>query len=185
MINNAKIAEEDLIVLLNNKDEQSFNYLYDNYSGALYGMVLRVVRFPEEASDVLQEVFVKIWKNIGSFNSEKGKLYTWMANIAKNTAVDHLKSKNFQKDLKTQTLPDFVNDNMKLFTNQNEDFLGFKQIVDQLKGEFLDIIYLSYYMGYTQEEISTKLDIPLGTVKTRTRYAFVELRKLLNEFKEN
>ena len=177
------LTQDELVALLKNKDESGFNYLYDNYSAALYGVVLRIVIFTDDADEVLQDVFVKIWNSSAQYDSAKGTLYTWMLNIARNTAIDKLKSKNFQNNLKNQSIPDFVNNNKSLSIEQPDHFNEIQHVVNKMKDDFKDIINKSYFEGYTQQEISDKMNIPLGTVKTRTRAAFVELRQLLKEFK--
>lgn len=177
------LSQEDLIQLLLSRDESGFNYLYDNYAGALYGVVLRIVTYKEEANEVLQDVFVKIWNSIHQLDLTKGSFYTWMLNIARNSAIDRLKSKNFQNDLKNQSIPDFVNDNDGFSIEQHHDFNEVQNVVNALREDYKVIINKAYFEGLTQEEISENLGIPLGTVKTRTRAAFCELRELLKEFK--
>ena len=90
------LTTEQLVTLLLSRDEKGFNYLYDNYSPALYGVIFRIVKYEEEANEVLQDTFVKIWNSITSFDQNKGTLYTGMLNIARNSAIDRLKSKSFQ-----------------------------------------------------------------------------------------
>ena len=177
------LSQDELIALLKNRNEGGFNYLYDNYSAALYGVILRIVIFKDDTVEVLQDVFVKIWNSIAQYDSSKGTLYTWMLNIARNTAIDKLKSKTFQNNLKNQSMPDFVNNNRSLSVDQPDHFHEIQNVVNKMKDDFKDIINKSYFEGFTQQEISDKMNIPLGTVKTRTRAAFVELRQLLKEFK--
>lgn len=177
------LSSEQLLSLLKSRDEQGFNYLYDNYSGALYGVILRIVAYKEEANEVLQDVFVKIWNSIKSFDENKGSFYTWMLNIARNSAIDRLKSKSFQNDLQNQSIPDFVNDNVALSTEQKHEFNEVQNAVNTLREDYRIIINKAYFGGFTQEEISEELGIPLGTVKTRTRAALLELKDILKEFK--
>mgnify|MGYP001766483760 CR=1 FL=1 len=92
------MTQEELIPLLLKKDDRSFTLLYDNYSKSLYGVIFTLIKDREEAEDVLQEVFIKIWKNIDSYNESKGRLYTWMLNIARNTSIDKLRSKGFNNN---------------------------------------------------------------------------------------
>lgn len=170
-------SETELIALLQSKDEQAFNYLYDNYSGALYGVIWKVLSIEELANDILQEVFVKIWKNIGQYDSSKGRLYTWMLNIARNMAIDTLRSKRYQQDQKTSDIDNSININdSRRSSVHNTDTLGLQKSVMNLKPEFRTLIDLAYFQGYTQEEISKSLGIPLGTVKTRLRNAILELK---------
>ena len=180
-----KLSQTEIVHLLKSREESGFNYLYENYSNALYGTVVKVVIFQDEATEVLQDVFVKIWNSIQSFDEEKGTLYTWMLNIARNSAIDKIRSKAFKNNLKNQAIPDFVNDTKQLTTEQVHNFGEVKNVVNQLREDYKEVINQAYFGGYTQEEISENLGIPLGTVKTRTRAAFQELRALLSEYKNN
>lgn len=176
-------SEEELIVLLKEKNENGFHYLYDHYSGALYGIILRIVQSKEYTEEVIQDVFVKIWNSIHQYDASKGRFYTWMINIARNTAIDYLKSKGFQNDLKNQPLPDFVYNTAELSTtNNSSDYIGFNNVLEGLEVDKQELIDLAYYQGYTQHEISEKLKIPLGTVKTKMRNALMKLKDLLKDY---
>lgn len=180
-----KLSQSEIVLLLKKREESGFNYLYENYSGALYSTILKVVIFQDEAAEVLQDVFVKIWNSIQSFDEEKGTIYTWMLNIARNSAIDKIRSKAFKNNQKNQAIPDFVNDTKQLTNEQIHNFGEVKNVVNQLREDYKEVINQAYFGGYTQEEISENLGIPLGTVKTRTRAAFQELRALLSEYKNN
>lgn len=190
MNNIVQFSEEELITLLQNKDEKAFNYLYDNYSGALYGLILKTVVESNFADEVIQDVFMKVWKNIGQYDASKGRLYTWMINIARNTAIDFLKSKAYQNEQKNQSLSNFVNreetinlsDRMANVSENNTDLIGMSAVINGLKPEWNELIQLAYFQGYSQAEIAERLDIPIGTVKTRTRNAMIELKKLLIDY---
>ena len=84
------------MALLQQRNEKAFGYLYDNYSGALYGIVKSIVTDTEIANDVLQNVFVNIWRKIELYDAQKGRLFTWMLNIARNAAIDEVRSKGFR-----------------------------------------------------------------------------------------
>lgn len=171
------IPEEELVSRLQAQDKSAFGILYDNYSSTLYGVVLKIVGTAEVAEDVLQESFVKIWKNISSYDKTKGRLFTWLLNIARNTAIDKLRSKNEKYQI--QSIDDSVYQvDKQSSATMKVDHIGVKQSVQQLKPEHRVIIDMAYYGGYTQEEISEELKIPLGTVKTRMRNAIIELRKI-------
>jgi RNA polymerase sigma factor (sigma-70 family) len=177
---NPKHTESELVALLKNKDQQAYNYLYDNYAGALYGIIINVIGTEEMAKDVLQEVFVKIWKNIENYDESKGRLYTWMLNIARNSAIDVLRSAKYNRDKKTADIDNNVHmDNSSLSVTIKTDHFGIKKIVDGLKDEYRQIIHLAYFKGYTQEEVAEELNIPLGTVKTRSRSALLQLKNLM------
>ena len=176
------MSQEELLPLLLKKDDRSFTLLYDNYSKSLYGIIFNLVKDKEEAEDVLQEVFVKIWKNIDTYNTSKGRLYTWMLNIARNTSIDKLRSKNFnnnQKNLSTDNFVHILDDNSK--TINKIDAIGIKEFIKKLKPKCIQLIDLLFFKGYTQQEASDELEIPLGTVKTQNRNCMNELRLMINE----
>lgn len=173
-------SESELISLLRQRNEQAFSYLYDHYSGALYASILSIVNDQAAAADTLQEVFIKIFKQIEAYDSQKGRLYTWMLNIARNAAIDTTRSKGFQKSQQNQSLSENVYDLAGTVTIASDD-LGLRKLVHRLRPEWKVLIELSYFEGYTQDEIAKMLDIPLGTVKTRLRAALKELYKLIKE----
>ena len=176
------MTQEELLPLLLKKDDRSFTLLYDNYSKSLYGIIFNLIKDKEEAEDVLQEVFVKIWKNIDTYNTSKGRLYTWMLNIARNTSIDKLRSKglnNNQKNLSTDNFVHILDDNSK--TINKIDAIGIKEFIKKLKPKCIQLIDLLFFKGYTQQEASDELEIPLGTVKTQNRNCMNELRLMINE----
>jgi RNA polymerase sigma factor (sigma-70 family) len=146
----------------------------------MYGVVRRIVPEEEAAQDILQEVFLKMWNHFGSYDASKGRLFTWMVNIARNLSIDFTRSKAYKSGKKNQSLSDSVNKiNRQQSVSQQTDQIGLKGFVGKLKPEYKEIIDLLYFGGYTQEEVSKELNLPLGTVKTRTRSALQQLRELL------
>jgi len=171
-------TEEQLVASLKQGDKAAFNYLYENYSAVLYGNIFRVICDESTAQDVLQETFIKIWNNIGKYDAMKGRIYTWMMNIARNTAIDKLRSKGEIMKGKIQTGEDVVfNVQNSKSAEQQTDTIGLRKMVTSLKPEHYCIVDLAYYKGYTLDEISKALDVPLGTVKTRMRAAIQQLRQ--------
>ncbi len=173
-----KQQDEQLISRIKQQDKEAFAQLYDNYSGALFGVILRVVQKEAVAEDVLQEAFVKIWKNFKSYDSSKGRLFTWMLNIAKNTAIDKLRSKSYKQEIQIAGDDVYVLDKNS-HHETNTDIIGLRENVAKLKPEYKAVIDLTYFGGYTHEEAAEELDLPLGTVKSRIRIAIRELKKLL------
>ena len=173
-------SENDLVAQLMQHDERSFGYLYDNYSGALFGVIHQIVPDREIASDVLQEVFVNIWRKISSYDSTKGRLFTWMLNVARNAAIDKIRSKSYQDSLRNLHLPQDINVPGQQVAPRTDDY-GLRKMVNRLKDEQKVLVELSYYQGYTHEEIAKTLSIPLGTVKTRIRSALIQLRTLISQ----
>ena len=175
-----KYSEEELVMLLQRQDKQAFSYLYDNYSSALNGIIYRMVDNRELAEDILQEAFIKIWNNFNNYDTGKGRLFTWMLNITRNLTIDTLRSKGYKKQAKISSdensVGNFADDSKAA---ERFDALGIRNQLANLKPEQRSIIDLAYFGGFTQDEISKQMGIPLGTVKTRMRSAIIELRKLL------
>lgn len=179
MVSQNKYSEQELVSLLKAKDNSAFQYLYENYKNALLGLIQPF--FPnntEQAEDILQEVFVAVWHNIEKYDSSKGRLYTWLHTLSRNTCINKLRSKEFKSGAKNDNLENYVSlIEHSESSNININAIGLRKAVHQLKKEFKDVLELGYFNGFTQEEISKTLDIPLGTVKTRMRNALIELRK--------
>jgi len=157
----------------------AYTYLYENYSGALRSVILNIVNEEELANDVLQEVFIKIWRQIDHYDPLKGRLFTWMLNISRNAAIDTVRSKSFQNSRQNRELTEDVY-TAGGSSEMNTDQIGLRKLVNQLKEEYRVLVELSYFQGYTQDEISKATGIPLGTVKTRLRTALIQLRKIIN-----
>lgn len=143
------------------------------YSPSLYGIALSIVKTEQDAGDVLQESFVKIWKNIKKFDENKGTIFTWMLNITRNTAIDkYRKLKKIYQREKNEVIDSGIN-------FKNTDFIGIKELVKKLRPEHVEVINEIYFKGATQQEASESLNLPLGTVKSRARAAMKELRKII------
>ncbi|MEO9003250.1 MAG: sigma-70 family RNA polymerase sigma factor [Ginsengibacter sp.] len=180
MTDTVKYSEQELVALLKTGDKSSFTYLYDNYSGALYGIIFRIINNQELSEDVLQEAFLKIWNNFSSYDPSKGRLFTWMLNITRNLCIDTMRGKSYKKQSKIQSTENVVDHpSSNIDENNKFDALGIREQVTLLKKNQKQIIDLAYFEGFTQVEISERLGIPLGTVKTRMRTAVSELKKLL------
>lgn len=168
--------EQQIVELLANGDKKALNLLYENYSDSLYGVILKVTINEELAQDALQETFIKVWKNAKKYDSKKAKLFTWLYRIAKNTAIDKLRSFNnrFEKEVQID------NSNVYILptANLNQDVLDLKEHVARLEEKYQIILKALFFGGMTQQEASDELDIPLGTIKSRLKIGLRELRKV-------
>jgi len=175
--------ENFLVDGLKRGDKAAIDKLYKMYAGSLMGIISRIVKFDEVAEDVLQDTFVKIWKSIAQYDSSKGRLFTWMANLAKNAAIDQVRSKNYVNSGKTDDLGDTKVDLIDRRNNVsfNAETIGVRQLMQHLKPDQKNILDLVYFEGYTQMEVAEYLNIPLGTVKTKIRLSILTLRKYFNE----
>jgi len=170
----------DLIIAMQNGDEKAFSRLYTMYSEAIYGIIYSIVLDEKTAEELLQDVFIKVWNNASSYSVKKGRFFTWLLNIARNTTIDKTRSKAFKNTKKNLSATNFVDilsssDSFNRATNA----IGLKKFVDALKPACIKIIDLLYFKGFTQVEASKKLELPLGTVKTRNRTCINELRAMV------
>lgn len=172
-------SEEALIGLLKSRSREGFDYLYAQYSGAIFSVVLTFISDREQAEDVLQEVFLKIWKQIESYDAQKGRLYTWMLQITRNSCIDVVRSTKYKMQQQNRELPDSVYERGEEHFNPNT--IGLRQQVGKLKQEHRELVELSYFEGFTQEEMAEMLQLPVGTVKSRMRAALIQLRKFFTE----
>lgn len=167
-------------------DEVAFEALYDRYSRLLYSILLSVVKQPPEAQDMLQEVFLHIWRQAKNFDAGRGNVYSWLITMTRNRAIDRLRSKGYRErqqeahdDDTMLMLPDSALSPLDsiTITEQRErvhDALG------KIPPEQRDALMLAYFQGYTQAEIADLLQIPLGTIKTRMRQGLLKLSTLLH-----
>ena len=183
MTNNKKaLPEKDLIMALQGKKKEGYDALYEMYSASLYGVIHRIVCIEEISEDVLQETFIRVWNSFSNFDSQKGTLFTWLLNIARNLAIDKVRSKAYRNESKNQDPEIYVNEiDMVKNSSYNPELMGLKDMVNQLKPDQKIIVELVYLKGYTHVEASEHLEMPLGTVKTRLRAGIIELRKFFNE----
>ena len=173
-----KYSEAELVAQLLDRNESGFSYLYEHYSGALFAQISNIVPDAALAADVLQEVFVNIFRKINSYDAGRSRLYTWMLNIARNAAIDMVRSKGFRQMNQNRNIEDPVYEGSGTIATST-DHIGLQKHVGKLKPELRQVIELAYFNGYTQEEICEMLSIPLGTVKTRVRTALKQLRELM------
>lgn len=169
--------EREMVLELKAQNQLSFNRLYMNYASILLGVISKMVSSREVAEDILQETFIKIWKSINQYDEEKGRLFTWMACLARNTAKDYLKGKNFAKSIRNDDIDSVYSKiNDFHYFRYNTDVIGLRELMGVLSDSQKQIINLVYFQGYTQLEVADKLHIPLGTVKSKIRQAVKELR---------
>lgn len=172
-----KASPEDLGRLIQTQQKEAIEQLYDQYADVLYGITVKIVRSEELAQDVLQEAFVKIWKNGASYDPSKGTVFTWALNITRNLAIDKTRSAAFRRRSKFDDM-DITFNKQCFSTETNTDTMGLKHQVDRLDPKYQEVIDLVYLRGYTQAEVMDLLGIPLGTVKSRIRIGLRELRKV-------
>jgi len=169
-----------LIARLQEGSEVAFNRIYERYHQALYGVIFAIVKDEDVAQEVLQDVFIKIWKNADKYDKGSGRFFTWILNIARNASVDYLRSKRHKNSLKNLSADNFVDiivSNNNLDEETNTMFL--KEWVDKLEPMCIKIIDIIFFKGFTFKDGAEELDMPSGTLKTRHRKCLNSLRQMM------
>ena len=169
--------EENLVRALRAGSSSAFTRLYDSYSPALFGVLLRVIKDQQRAEDLLQDAFVKIFSNIHTYNSEQGRLFTWMLSITRNLALDELRVSKVKQSAQSH-LRTYASDSC--FPAVNEGPL-YNSLLSHLAPKHREVVELVYYRNYTKQEVADELKLPLGTVKTRFRMALQQLKQLFSQ----
>jgi len=175
------VHEIELLKAIAAKDEAALAMLYDRYRAILFGLLMRILNNREEAEDVLQEVFLQVWRKAADFDQNRGRPFTWLVTLARSRGIDRLRTLAARERLAeagaqgaSEQTSDAATDAFKseqrgLVTN------ALAQLPDEQKRP----IMLAYFDGLTQSEIATRLGAPLGTVKTRMRTGLMKLREML------
>ncbi|TXD49429.1 RNA polymerase sigma factor [Polaribacter sp. IC073] len=170
---------DKLVLDFQNKNIAAFEKLYNMYYKSIHGVIYNLIRDTEIANELTQDVFLKAWNNSGKYSSKKGRIFTWLLCMARNTAIDKLRSKDYKNSKKNIISEELLkniecDENFNVLTNT----IGLKKLVSTLEISHKKIINLIYFKGYTHKETSEALNIPLGTVKTRNRNS-LKILKLL------
>lgn len=180
--------EVNLLLKVSQRDQRAFENLYDLYGKLLYSLILSIVKKQGDAEDVLQETFLQVWEKAPTFNAAKGNVYGWMVTLARHRAIDRIRSKSFRNQMQTESEPDTESIKKALSEQSPLDALMMqeraalvKNALGQIPAEQREVIEIAYFGGYSQSEIAEKLNIPLGTVKTRVRQGMKKLHTLLTE----
>lgn len=167
-----------LVERFKNKDSSAFETLYGMYSQNICGVINTIVKNDGIAQEICQDVFIKVWNNSDSYSSSKGRFFTWILNIARNAAIDEIRSRSYKNEKKNLSADYFVG----ILESREEEHVSvdsssLTKLVQNLKEKCVQIIELLYFRGYTQKEAAEELEIPVGTVKTRNRSCISQLRE--------
>jgi len=166
--------ELDLIKGLTDRKQEAFSELYDRYAPTLLGVINKMIKDEDEAQDLLQDTMVKIWKNIHRHDPAKGRLFTWLLNITRNTVIDHLRVHNRNP---TGRLDWTAEATLTGSVTPQTSYVGFSDTVtSSLSPKYWQVVDLIYFQGYSHQDAAEVLALPLGTVKTRVRLALQQLK---------
>lgn len=162
-----------LIQQLKNKDERALSLLYDKYSGAIYSVILKMIRDEGKAQNILQDTFMTVWDKAESYDADKGRFYTWVYRIAKNKTLNVLRKVD----------PFIQTEDFGVYTNKEDavsidpEYLELNGAVKHLEAHHKQAIELVYFKGLTHREAHLEMDVPLGTFKSYIRQALKQLRE--------
>jgi RNA polymerase sigma-70 factor (ECF subfamily) len=177
----AQTTDVELLQAVAHGDERALAHIYDRYRVVLFGLLVRILNSREEAEDVLQEVFLQVWRRAADFDEKRGRPFTWLVTLARSRAIDRLRALASRERVaqagareESEQISDAASDAIRaeqrsLVTN------ALAQLPDEQKRALM----LAYFDGLTQSEIAKRLGAPLGTVKTRMRAGMTKLRELL------
>lgn len=186
MVNNK--TDEEIITLYKNGNQEVFKIIIDRYTSPFFNFIARQVG-RDETPDIIQEIFIKTWKNINSFKEEKASFKTWIFTIARNTTTDFLRKKKsiLFSDMSTEEDMDSFEENIRaedllpdeaLQKLQDQEFL--EKTLEKLNQNYREVLILYYQEEMTFEEIGKILNKPLNTVKSQHQRAILELRKMID-----
>ncbi|MGH9882991.1 MAG: sigma-70 family RNA polymerase sigma factor [Pyrinomonadaceae bacterium] len=181
--NQAQISDVELLHAIARRDEQALASLYDRYRVILFGLTVRILNSREEAEDVLQEVLLQVWRRASDFDEQRGRPFTWLVTLARSRAIDRLRLLGARQRLATSAAREASEDvsdaAVDAFKSEQREIV--KRALAELPEEQRRTLILAYFEGLTQSEIATRLDTPLGTIKTRMRSGMIKLRELLSD----
>jgi RNA polymerase sigma-70 factor (ECF subfamily) len=180
-------SEVELLHAVARGDEAALARLYDAYRVILFGLLVRILNSREEAEDILQDVFIQVWRRAKDFDEKRGRPFTWLVTLARSRAIDRLRQLGARQRLltgaaqeQTETVSDALSDTITVAQRETV-----RRALAELPEEQRNTLVLAYFDGLTQSEIATKLNAPLGTIKTRMRSGMIKLRALLGSQLEN
>jgi len=179
--------DEQLVRLVTQRDAEAFARLYDRHGDLIYSVALRVLADPALAEDTAQDVFLRLWRTPQAYDPARGKFSSWLVSVARNRAVDEVRMRGRRRlrevgdNASIDDPPDSRAEDPQLAVQVQADRLAVRRALAQLPADQRTALEMAYFSGLTQQEISERLQQPLGTIKTRTRLAMRKLRVILGE----
>jgi len=178
------LIEKALIARISDGDQQALAVLYDQYVALLYSVVIAIIKKREEAEDLMQEIFLLIWKKASTFDTSRDNVYAWLTTMARNRAIDRTRSKAFrtaQQEV-AEPIPEITASAMEnpldaVIMQERADQV--QEAMQQIPAAPREVILLAYFEGCSQSQMAEQLNLPLGTIKTRVRQGMKKFSELL------
>jgi RNA polymerase sigma-70 factor (ECF subfamily) len=176
-------SQESFVSCLRQGDRKAFQQLYNRYYKVLLSVITPIVKDPEEAEDVLHDTYTKVWQRSHSYDPQRGSLYNWILNIARNSAFDAIRRR---KGIELTPYTEISVLPMSTIYWPVIETIEVERLVRQvLSPRHWQVVELAYWHGYTHQEIADQLALPLGTVKTRLHQSICQLRPFFNLTSKN
>jgi RNA polymerase sigma-70 factor (ECF subfamily) len=172
-----QMTDSMLMSRIRSGDEDALAVLHDRYASVVYSVALRVLGETTQAEDILQEIFLQLWRNPQGFDARRGNLGAWLAVIARHRAIDQLRRRRPESEIEDVVIS--VDTRLEQSTDRNLAIAKVRAAVERLPAEQRQPLELAFFQGLTHAEIASKTGEPLGTIKTRIRAALLALRKAL------
>lgn len=170
-----KVSDAEIIARIYSGDEGAMALLYDRYSHVVYAVAVRVLSDRSAAEDILQDVFMQLWRNPQAFNASRGTLAAWLAVIARNRAIDHLRKRRPEEEAAETVIS--VDPDLENTAERNRAMEKVRSVLAGMPGDQRAALEMAFFEGLTHVEIAGKTGQPLGTVKTRIRSGLLAVRK--------
>jgi RNA polymerase sigma-70 factor (ECF subfamily) len=169
------ISDKELVSQVHAGDQNAMGALYDRYSPLVYAVGLRVLADSAAAEDVLQEVFMQLWRNPPKFDASRGSLGAWLAVIARNRAIDALRKRRYESDIEDIVVS--VEPDLASAIDRSRAAKNVRDVLNGMHPAQRQALEMAFFEGLTHTEIAAKIGEPLGTIKTRIRAGLLALRK--------
>ena len=179
----AQVSDVELLHAVARGDEAALARLYDGYRVILFGLLVRILNSRQEAEDVLQEVFLQVWKRASDFEEARGRPFTWLVTLARSRAIDRLRSLGSRERVVQNAAREIIEETSDAIEDaiRAEEGRVVRHALQEIPEEQRRALELAYFEGLTQSEVARRLETPLGTVKTRMRSGMTKLRELLGD----
>ncbi|MPZ23351.1 MAG: sigma-70 family RNA polymerase sigma factor [Dehalococcoidia bacterium] len=191
LLNYAEASDADLMAGMRERDVRAFETLFQRYSDLVFSTCLRVLADPALAEDMVQEIFIRVWRRPEAFDAERGKFVTWLLSVSRNRAVDEIRSRGRRRRHELgnviaveETPSGRESENPLASAELASEREAILEALSTLPAEQRTAIELAYFKGLTQQEIATSLKQPLGTIKTRVRLGMQKLRQFMHQREE-